>query len=158
MCIRDSPFKAGSRRVSAKLGMTLATLLLPLDVVSTMGNLDVELSGITDDSREVAQGSLFVAVKGLQVDGHSFVAQVSRQPVGGIVVQAPFQAPSHVGKAGGPAWIEVENSRKALGRLASRFFQHPSQSMCMVGVTGTNGKTTVAHVSQAVLELSLIHI
>jgi len=132
--------------------MTLATLLLPLDVVSTMGNLDVELSGITDDSREVAQGSLFVAVKGLQVDGHSFVAQVSRQPVGGIVVQAPFQAPSHVGKAGGPAWIEVENSRKALGRLASRFFQHPSQSMCMVGVTGTNGKTTVAHVSQAVLE------
>ena len=88
------PFKACPRRVSAKLGMTLATLLLPLDVVSATGNLKVELSGITDDSREVAQGSLFVAVKGQQVDGHSFAAQVYRQQIGGVVVQAPFQAPS----------------------------------------------------------------
>ena len=132
--------------------MTLATLLLPLDVVSATGNLDVELSGITDDSREVAQGSLFVAVKGQQVDGHLFVAQVYRQQIGGVVVQAPFQAPSHVRKEGGPAWIEVKDSRKALGQLASRFFQNPSQSLLMVGVTGTNGKTTVAHVSQAILE------
>ena len=132
--------------------MTLATLLLPLDVVSATGNLEVELSGITDDSREVAQGSLFVAVKGQQVDGHSFVAQVYRQQIGGVVVQAPFQAPSHVRKEGGPAWIEVKDSRKALGQLASRFFQNPSQSLLMVGVTGTNGKTTVAHVSQAILE------
>ena len=132
--------------------MTLATLLLPLDVVSATGNLEVELSGITDDSREVAQGSLFVAVKGQQVDGHSFVAQVCRQQIGGVVVQAPFQAPSHVKKEGGPAWIEVKDSRKALGQLASRFFQDPSQSLLMVGVTGTNGKTTVVHVSQAILE------
>ncbi len=132
--------------------MTLATLLLPLDVVSATGNLEVELSGITDDSREVAQGSLFVAVKGQQVDGHSFVAQVCRQQIGGVVVQAPFQAPSHVRKEGGPAWIEVKDSRKALGQLASRFFQDPSQSLLMVGVTGTNGKTTVVHVSQAILE------
>ena len=132
--------------------MTLATLLLPLDVVSATGNLDVELSGITDDSREVAQGSLFVAVKGQQVDGHAFVVQVCRQQIGGVVVQAPFQAPSRVRKEGGPAWIEVKDSRKALGRLASRFFQNPSQSLRMVGVTGTNGKTTVAHVSQAILE------
>ena len=131
--------------------MTLATLLLTLDAVSTTGNLDVELSGITDDSREVAQGSLFVAVKGQQVDGHSFVAEVYRQPVGGVVVQAPFQAPVHARK-GGPAWIEVKDSRKALGRLAARFFENPSQSLLMVGVTGTNGKTTVAHVSQAILE------
>lgn len=132
--------------------MTLATLLLPFDVVSATGNLDVELSGITDDSRDVAHGSLFVAVKGQQVDGHSFVSEVSRQPVGGVVVQAPFQAPAHVRKAGGPAWIVVKDSRKALGRLASRFFQDPSQALHMVGVTGTNGKTTVAHVCQAILE------
>ena len=132
--------------------MTLATLLLSFDVVSATGNLDVELSGITDDSRDVAHGSLFVAVKGLQVDGHSFVSEVSRQPVGGVVVQAPFQVPAHVRKAGGPAWIEVKDSRKALGQLASRFFQEPSRALRMVGVTGTNGKTTVAHVCQAVLE------
>ena len=132
--------------------MTLATLLLHIDVVSTTGNLDVELSGITDDSREVTQGSLFVAVKGQRVDGHAFVTQVYRQQIGGVVVQAPFQAPSRAREQGGPAWIEVEDSRKALGQLASRFFQHPSQSLSMVGVTGTNGKTTVAHASQAVLE------
>ena len=130
--------------------MTLATLLLSLDVVSATGNLDVELTGITDDSRDVAPGSLFVAVKGRQVDSHAFISEVYRQPVGGVVVQAPFQAPVHV--EGGPAWVEVKDSRKALGRLASRFFQDPSQSLLMVGVTGTNGKTTVAHVSQAILE------
>ncbi len=132
--------------------MTLANLLRSFEIVSTTGNLDVELSGITDDSREVTQGNLFVAVKGQQVDGHSFVAQVCRQRAGGVVVQAPFPAPSHVGPEARPAWIEVRDSRKALGRLASRFFEDPSQALFMVGVTGTNGKTTVAHVSQAVLE------
>ncbi len=132
--------------------MTLAKLLLPLEIVSTTGNLDVELSGITDDSREVVEGRLFVAVKGQQVDGHSFVAQVCRQQVGGVLVQAPFQAPSYVKKKARPAWVEVRDSRKALGQLAARFFQNPSQALTMVGVTGTNGKTTVAHMSQAVLE------
>ncbi len=132
--------------------MTLAKLLLPLEIISTTGNLDVELSGITDDSREVTQGSLFVAVKGQQVDGHSFVAQACRQRVGGVVVQAPFQAPPHVKKKASPAWVEVRDSRKALGRLAARFFLNPSQALTMVGITGTNGKTTVAHVSRAVLE------
>ena len=131
--------------------MTLATLLCSLDVVNATGNLDVELSGITDDSREVAQGSLFVAVKGQQVDGHAFVTEVYRQPIGGVVVQTPFQAPFHVGK-GDPAWIEVADSRKALGQLAARFFENPSHFLHLVGVTGTNGKTTVAHVSQAILE------
>ena len=83
--------------------MTLATLLLPIDVVSATGNLDVELSGITDDSREVAPGRLFVAVKGQQVDGHAFVAQVCRQQIGGVVVQAPFQAyPTSENKAARP--------------------------------------------------------
>ncbi len=131
--------------------MTLATLLRSLDVVSATGNLDVEPSGITDDSRDVAQGNVFVAVKGQRVDGHAFVTEVYRQPVGGVVVQAPFHAPVRAGNVG-PAWIEVRDSRKALGRLAARFFENPSQSLCMVGVTGTNGKTTVAHASRAILE------
>ncbi len=131
--------------------MTLAELLMPLERVSTEGNLDVEVSAITDDSRDVTPGGVFVAVKGQRTDGHAFVGQACRHRAGGVVVQAPFRIAREVAREAGPAWITVTDSRKALGRLAARFFGNPSQALAMVGVTGTNGKTTVAHVSQAIL-------
>ncbi len=131
--------------------MTLAELLMSLEMVGTEGNLGVTVSGITDDSREVTPGSVFVAVKGHQADGHAFVEQACRQRAGGVVVQVPFQIPSRFRQGAGPAWIAVKDSRKTLGRLAARFFRNPSHALTTVGVTGTNGKTTVAHVSQAVL-------
>ena len=132
--------------------MKLSELLMSLDTISTEGNLGSEISGITDDSRVVTTGQLFVAVKGQREDGHAFVEQVCRSHVGGVVVQAPFQVPSHLKKGPGPAWVTVTDSRKALGQLAAQFFRRPSRALTMVGVTGTNGKTTVAHVSHALLE------
>ena len=132
--------------------MKLSELLMSLDAISTEGNLDVEISGVTDDSRVVTRGGLFVAVKGQRADGHAFVAQVCRSHVGGVVVQAPFQVPSRLQGGPLPAWVTVRDSRKALGRLAAQFFRRPSRALTMVGVTGTNGKTTVAHVSHALLE------
>lgn len=132
--------------------MKLVELLMPLETVSTEGSLDVEISDVTDDSRAVTKGSVFVAVKGQQVDGHAFVVQACRSHVGGVVVQAPFQVPSHLKHDAGPAWITVTDSRKTLGQLAAQFFRNPSQALTMVGVTGTNGKTTVAHISHALLE------
>lgn len=132
--------------------MTLTELIMPLEIVSTEGNLDVEVSAITDDSRDVTPGGVFVAVNGQRTDGHAFVEQACRQRAAGVVVQAPFQVPSRFAHGTGPAWITVNDSRKALGRVASRFFRDPSHTLAVVGVTGTNGKTTVAHVSQAILE------
>lgn len=132
--------------------MKLSELLMSLDAISTEGNLDVEISGVTDDSRVVTRGGLFVAVKGQREDGHAFVAQVCRSHVGGVVVQAPFHVPSRLQGGPLPAWVTVRDSRKALGQLAAQFFRRPSRALTMVGVTGTNGKTTVAHVSHALLE------
>ena len=132
--------------------MKLSELLMSLDTISTEGNLGSEISGITDDSRVVTTGHVFVAVKGQQEDGHAFVEQVCRSHVGGVVVQAPFQVQPHLKKGPGPAWVTVTDSRKALGQLAAQFFRRPSRALTMVGVTGTNGKTTVAHVSHALLE------
>lgn len=132
--------------------MKLSELLTSLDTISTEGNLDSEISGVTDDSRVVTRGRLFVAVKGQREDGHAFVPQVCRSPVGGVVVQAPFQVPSRLQRGPVPAWVTVTDSRKALGQLAAQFFRRPSRALTMVGVTGTNGKTTVAHVSHALLE------
>ncbi len=131
--------------------MTLAELLMPLEIVRTEGNLDVVVSAITDDSRDVTPGGVFVAVKGQRTDGHAFVDQACRQRAGAVVVQAPFRVPSRFARDAGPAWVTVNDSRKALGRLAARFFRDPSRTLTVVGVTGTNGKTTVTHVSQAIL-------
>ncbi len=132
--------------------MKLSELLMSLDAISMEGNLDVEISGVTDDSRVVTKGRLFVAVKGQREDGHAFVEQVCRSHVGGVVVQAPFHVPSRLQGGPLPAWVTVRDSRKALGQLAAQFFRRPSRALTMVGVTGTNGKTTVAHVSHALLE------
>lgn len=143
----------------------MAELLVAVEVVETEGNLDVEVSGITDDSRAVEPGGVFVAVKGQRTDGHGFVDEACRRGAAGVVVQVGEEKEgkgkgrmdsrftmSGMTEGRGPAWVTVRDSRKALGRLAARFFEQPSESLAMVGVTGTNGKTTVAHVCRALLE------
>lgn len=131
------------------MSMTLATLLQALEgqvkILDCHGNLNVSINSITDDSRSVSTDSLFVAVKGERVDGHEFipaavrggmVALVSQQPVSGVSL--PF--------------VRVDDSRKALGLLGSRFYGHPSSQIRMIGVTGTNGKTTTTYICKTLLE------
>ncbi len=138
--------------------MTLAELIEPLDVMERIGNLRAEVLDVTDDSREVKPGSLFVAVRGERVDGHSFVSKAIEKGAVGIAVEEPIPAETCGGLkkegevASSPAVVRVKNSRAALGILAHRFYQNPSQKLFLVGVTGTNGKTTVTHLCQALLE------
>ena len=127
--------------------MTLAQLIAPLDAPEVNGDLEVGISDVTDDSRRVKPGSVFVAVKGLQVDGHAYVRQALAAGASAVVIQEPsLKAPAAV-----PV-IRVRDTRRALGLLASRLHHDPSARLRVIGITGTNGKTTVSYLCKGLLE------
>lgn len=131
--------------------MRLRDLVRPLGEVAARGDLDREITGVTDDSRHVSSGGLFVAVKGTQVDGHQYLGQAVSAGAGALVVEAGC-VPSGTLDALGVPVIEVRDSRHVLGVLASRFHGDPSCRLKMIGVTGTNGKTTTTYLCKSVLE------
>lgn len=117
----------------------LRDILYGVSLKQVSGSTDLEVSGICFDSRKAEPGVLFVAVQGTVSDGHQFIEQVIAQGATAIVCQTlPSGLHENVN------YFEVENSAKALGIIAANYFEHPSSKLKLVGVTGTNGKTTVA--------------
>lgn len=104
-----------------------------------LGNSHQDISGIQLDSRKVESGNLFVAVKGTQSDGHVFIEQAIRSGAAAVLCEVLPQHPNP-----GIVWLKSMNSSEALGKIASAFYGHPSQDLIVTGITGTNGKTTVA--------------
>ncbi len=133
----------------AEEGRTVAQLIEALrgqvEVLEQRGNLNHSVQAITDDSRAVAAGSLFVAVKGERVDGHAFLEQAIKSGATAVIAQASVEC-------GSLAFARVADSRKALGLLGGRFYGDPSARLKMIGVTGTNGKTTTTYLCKALLE------
>ncbi|MEM9856796.1 MAG: UDP-N-acetylmuramoyl-L-alanyl-D-glutamate--2,6-diaminopimelate ligase [Bacteroidota bacterium] len=116
----------------------LKDILYKVSLVSTSGSMDREVSEIAFDSRKVKQGTLFVAVRGTQVDGHDFIRKAIESGAAIIVCEdIPASLVNSV------TYIAVKDSAQALGIIASNFFDNPSSKLKLVGVTGTNGKTTV---------------
>jgi UDP-N-acetylmuramoyl-L-alanyl-D-glutamate--2,6-diaminopimelate ligase len=108
--------------------------------------LDAPCTGVTFDSRRVRPGVVFVALKGVHVDGVAFAPEAIAAGAAAIVAQRPPDAAVAV------PWIVVADSRVALALLASEFFGHPSREMRVVGITGTNGKTTTSYLVSAIFE------
>lgn len=131
--------------------MRLGELLDSLGDVTVRNSLDPEVTGLTDDSRLVRPGWLFVAVKGTQSDGHRYLAQAVRSGAAAVVIEAG-RVPAESLAAFKVPVIEIGNTRRALGVLASRFQGNPTHRLNMVGVTGTNGKTTTTYLCKAILE------
>ncbi len=129
--------------------MKLRDLLKALDGEATLPReaLESEVRDIAQDSRKVAPGSLFVAVRGFHSDGHQFIPQAIKQ--GAIAVIAEKKSGAEA--AGAPV-VVVDDSRKALALLADAFFNHPSKRLKLVGVTGTNGKTTTTYLVKSIVE------
>lgn len=137
--------------------MTFAELIAPLKATERYGNLNVEVSDLTDDSRLVKMGSVFVAVKGGRADGHAFVRQAVAAGASALVLQERWPSGTESSRRGGESgppvpMVRVADSRRSLGLLASRLHRDPSSRLTLIGVTGTNGKTTVTYLCKAVLE------
>lgn len=117
----------------------LKDILYRVNITSTYGDMRVGVKGICFDSRKVEKGFLFVAVKGTLADGHQFIEQAIEKGAVGIVCE---KLPDTIHEKN--TYVTVKNSARALGIIAANFFGTPSQKLKLVGVTGTNGKTTVA--------------
>ena len=123
--------------------MTVGRITEGCGVVSLKGNGGAHVTSICSDSRKVAAGSMFIAVKGFASDGHDYIASAVQKGASAIVYEDP-KALDILGEIDTQdvAWIQVESSRHALGIIASNFYDCPSAKLTLVGITGTNGKTT----------------
>lgn len=121
--------------------MKINQLISEVTIHQTWGNTGAEVSQLDFDSRKVTAGSAFVAVRGTQTDGHQYLEQAIAAGAELIVAERGPETPTEQRVA---CWLHVADSSQALGQMAAAFFEHPSQSLQLVGITGTNGKTTCA--------------
>jgi UDP-N-acetylmuramoyl-L-alanyl-D-glutamate--2,6-diaminopimelate ligase len=126
--------------------MRLSAVLGECSVVHTRGDLGASISGITLDSRQVAPGFIFVAVRGLKMDGNRFIPDAIARGAAAIVSALPGEAYPE------KTWIQVTDEREALAVLAANFYGHPAASLHAIGVTGTNGKTTTTYLIEGILK------
>lgn len=118
---------------------TLRDIIYSVPLNQAIGSTDVEISEVCFDSREIKPNALFVAIPGTLVNGHQFITQAVSQGAGAVLCEKlPEQLEQHV------CYLKVENAAKALGVIAANFYDNPSSKLKLVGITGTNGKTTIA--------------
>ncbi|MEO0338343.1 MAG: UDP-N-acetylmuramoyl-L-alanyl-D-glutamate--2,6-diaminopimelate ligase [Bacteroidota bacterium] len=117
--------------------MKLKDLIKPIDPLKVEGSLNIEISDLILDSRKVQSGSLFFAIKGTQVDGHQFIGKAIEKGARAVVCETlPQERLSEV------SYVQVRQANEVMGQIASQFYGAPSKELKLVGVTGTNGKTT----------------
>lgn len=126
--------------------MRLSDLIAGLDDCTVQGDTSVDISGIEFDSRLAGPGILFVAMRGGYTDGHLYVQQARAAGADAAVIESPTSTSMADGFT---AVVSTPDSRALLARLATRFYDDPSRAMTVVGVTGTDGKTTTSHFIEA---------
>ncbi len=121
--------------------MKLIDLIQDTGFVETRGALDIDISAITSDSREVTPGALFIAVRGFASDGHRYIGQALEKGAAAVIYETA-EAVEGLSTTSAATFIRVANSRHAVAMAADAFYGHPSRRLTLVGITGTNGKTT----------------
>ncbi len=122
--------------------MILKDIIENVGVVAVKGRTDIPVSSLCSDSRKVKEGSLFVAVKGYASDGHAYIAQALRSGAAAIAYEDASALSGLGPEAEKATFVQVESSRLAVALMADNFYGHPSRKLTLVGITGTNGKTT----------------
>jgi len=118
------------------------------------GPLDVPITSITHNSRDAAANTLFVAIRGSAADGHVFIQDVIKKGASCVVHEDALADPT----SPSVLFIRVKNSRRALGILASNYYDNPSNTLTMIGITGTNGKTTLSYLVESIMNSADIPI
>jgi len=117
----------------------LREILYKVEINSVVGNTSLSINKIEFDSRLISDGDMYIAITGVNVDGHSFISQAIKNGANCIVCE---KNPDN--KTDGVVYVNVKSSRKALAIISSNYFDNPSSKLNLIGVTGTNGKTTIA--------------
>ena len=129
--------------------INLEVLITELEVDSIIGDLNIDVEGITYDSRKAEEGSLFVAISGFETDGHKYIEDAIAKGAQAVIVEKDImdlEVPV----------IKVDDSRSALAKISAKFYDYPAQKLTIIGVTGTNGKTTTTYLVEGILnELGL---
>lgn len=124
--------------------------ILPSNIASTTGVLDIEITGISFDSRCVRKGALFVALPGQHVDGSAFIFDALERGAAAIITESArknIEVPV----------VKVRDARQALSEVSDKFYDSPSQKIKLIGITGTKGKTTITYLTQAILKKAFAH-
>ena len=119
--------------------MVLSELLKAIQPIQIIGNTETEITGVNIDSRLVQAGHLFMAMRGTQTDGHVYIPAAIEKGAVAVLCEDVPEA-----KQEGITYIQVKDSEDAVGKVATTFYDDPTSKMELVGVTGTNGKTTIA--------------
>ena len=119
--------------------MRLKELVQELRVTETIGNADIDITGVNIDSRQVKGGHLFIALRGTQSDGHAFISRAIEAGAKAVLCEEIPAEP-----IAGVAYVRVPSTEEVAGTVATRFYGNPTRRLKLVGVTGTNGKTTIA--------------
>ncbi len=129
--------------------MKLSDLLQSIHVKALTGDTDREIDSLCFDSREAGEGSLFCALKGVDVDGHDYIPSAVEKGASAVIASKAYPADTDA------TWIEVGDTREAMALAAKNFYGDPSTEMPVVGITGTNGKTTTAFLTHHLMQASM---